>query len=124
MRMIRSWSREVARRGRSRNNRNADEAAEPIRKITGIRGAGLVLDCIGVQSTIDLREFLGCNSLWTIVGLGGTSQLSSRQHLLRLFGGMPYRESRVELMEVIAMSRDGASTRDNRVSVGAGSRSL
>ena len=36
------------------NNRNAGEAAERIQKITGPRGAGLVLDCIGVQPTLDL----------------------------------------------------------------------
>ena len=35
------------------NNRNAAEAAERIQQITGPRGAGLVLDCIGVQSTLD-----------------------------------------------------------------------
>src|SRR4026207_755340 len=29
------------------NNRNAREAAEQIQKITGPRGAGLVLDCVG-----------------------------------------------------------------------------
>ncbi len=36
------------------NNRNASEAAERIQQITGPRGAGLVLDCVGVQPTLDL----------------------------------------------------------------------
>lgn len=36
------------------NNRSADEAAERILKIVGPRGAGLVLDCVGVEPTIDL----------------------------------------------------------------------
>ena len=54
------------------NNRNASEAAERIQHITGPRGAGLVLDCVGVQPTVDLgAKLLGRNSVWTIVGLGG-----------------------------------------------------
>lgn len=54
------------------NNRDVDAAAEQIRKITGPRGAGLVLDCVGVQPTLDLgARLLGRNSVWTIVGLGG-----------------------------------------------------
>jgi D-arabinose 1-dehydrogenase-like Zn-dependent alcohol dehydrogenase len=50
----------------------ASEAAGRIQQITGPRGAGLVLDCVGVQPTLDLDEtLLGRNSVWTIVGLGG-----------------------------------------------------
>jgi len=46
------------------NNRNADEAAERIQKVTGHRGAGLVLDCVGVQPTLDLgAKLLGRNSV-------------------------------------------------------------
>jgi propanol-preferring alcohol dehydrogenase len=58
------------------NTKNGDEAAERIRAITGPRGAGLVLDCSGVQP------------YGTIMSI-------------------PYWGSRVELMEVIAMARDG-----------------
>ncbi len=92
------------------NNRNGADAAERIRRITGPRGAGLVLDCVGVQPTIDLgATLLGRNSVWTIVGLGGG------HHDFR-HGGTPYGVSvsipcwgsRVELMEVIAMARSGA----------------
>lgn len=36
------------------NNGDVDRAAEQIRKITGPRGAGLVLDCVGVQPTLNL----------------------------------------------------------------------
>ena len=36
------------------NNRNPSEAAEQIHKITGPRGAGLVVECVGVQPTLDL----------------------------------------------------------------------
>lgn len=91
------------------NNRNADEAAERIQKITGPRGAGLVLDCIGVQPTVDLgARLLGRNSVWTIVGLGGGHH--DFHHGSTPYGtsmSIPYWGSRVELMEVIAMAREG-----------------
>ena len=91
------------------NNRNASEAAERIRQITGARGAGLVLDCVGVQPTLDLgAKLLGRNSVWTIVGLGGGRH--EFRHGSTPYGttmSIPYWGSRVELMEVIAMARDG-----------------
>jgi alcohol dehydrogenase, propanol-preferring len=91
------------------NNRNADAAAEQIQKITGPRGAGLVLDCVGVQPTVDLgAKLLGRNSLWTIVGLGGGHH--DFHHGSTPYGtsmSISYWGSRVELMEVIAMARDG-----------------
>jgi propanol-preferring alcohol dehydrogenase len=91
------------------NNRNAGEAADRMQKITGPRGAGLVLDCVGVQQTIDLSaRLLGRNSVWTIVGLGGDHH--DFHHGSTPYGttmSIPYWGSRVELMEVIAMARDG-----------------
>jgi propanol-preferring alcohol dehydrogenase len=36
------------------NNRDAATAADRIRHIAGSRGAGMVLDCTGVQPTVDL----------------------------------------------------------------------
>jgi propanol-preferring alcohol dehydrogenase len=91
------------------NNRNAEEAAERIQKIVGHRGAGLVLDCVGVQPTLDLgAKLLGRNSMWTIVGLGGGHH--DFHHGSTPYGtsmSIPYWGSRVELMEVIAMARDG-----------------
>jgi propanol-preferring alcohol dehydrogenase len=91
------------------NNRNGAEAAERIRKITGPRGAGLVLDCIGVRPTVDLgATLLGRNSVWTIVGLGGGHH--DFHHGSTPYGcsvSIPYWGSRVELMEVIAMARSG-----------------
>jgi propanol-preferring alcohol dehydrogenase len=91
------------------NNRDAADAAERIRTITGARGAGLVLDCVGVQPTIDLgAQLLGRNSVWTIVGLGGGHH--DFHHGSTPYGttlSLPYWGSRVELMEVIAMARDG-----------------
>jgi alcohol dehydrogenase, propanol-preferring len=90
------------------NNRNAGEAAERIQKITGPRGAGLVLDCIGVQPTLDLgAKLLGRNSVWTVVGLGGGHH--DFHHGSIPYGtamSIPYWGSRVELMEVIAMARE------------------
>ena len=89
------------------NNRNASEAAEKIRHVTGPRGAALVLDCVGVQPTLDLgAKLLGRNSAWTIVGLGGGRH--DFRHGSTPYGtsmSIPYWGSRVELMEVIAMAR-------------------
>jgi len=91
------------------NNRNADEAAERIQSITGNRCAALVLDCVGVQATIDLGvRLLRRNSVWTIVGLGGGHH--DFHHGSTPYGtsmSIPYWGSRVELMEVIAMARQG-----------------
>lgn len=91
------------------NNAEADAAAEQIQKITGSRGAGLVLDCVGVQPTVDLgARLLGRNCVWTIVGLGGGHH--DFHHGSTPYGcavSIPYWGSRVELMEVIAMARDG-----------------
>ena len=91
------------------NNRNADAAAEQIRHITGRRGAGLVLDCVGVQATIDLgAKLLGRNGVWTIVGLGrGHHDFHHGSTPYGCVMSIPYWGSRVELMEVIAMARDG-----------------
>jgi propanol-preferring alcohol dehydrogenase len=91
------------------NNRNASEAAERIQQITGPGGAGLVLDCVGVQATMDLgAKLLSRNSVWTIVGLGGGRH--DFRHGSTPYGtslSIPYWGSRVELMEVIAMARTG-----------------
>ena len=91
------------------STRNSDEAAEQILKITGRRGAAFVLDCIGVQPTLELgAKLLGRNSAWTIVGLGGGHH--DFHHGSTPYGvqvTIPYWGSRTELMEVIAMARDG-----------------
>jgi propanol-preferring alcohol dehydrogenase len=91
------------------NNRNAAEAVERIQTITGRRGATLVLDCVGVQATVDLgAQILRRGSVWTIVGLGGGHH--DFRHGSTPYGtlmSIPYWGSRVELMEVIAMARNG-----------------
>ncbi len=92
------------------NNRDGAAAAERIRKIAGSPGAALVLDCVGVQATIDLgAKLLGRNSIWTILGLGGGHH--DFHHGSTPYGtavSIPYWGSRVELMEVIAMARNGS----------------
>jgi propanol-preferring alcohol dehydrogenase len=91
------------------NTKDINDAAEQILKITGPRGAGLVLDCVGVQPTLDLgAKLLGRNSVWTIVGLGGGHH--DFHHGSTPYGvlmGIPYWGSRVELMEVIAIAQAG-----------------
>jgi propanol-preferring alcohol dehydrogenase len=68
-----------------------------------------VLDCVGVQPTIDLgARLLGRNSVWTILGLGGGHH--DCHHGSTPYGttmSLPYWGSRVELMEVISMAREG-----------------
>jgi alcohol dehydrogenase, propanol-preferring len=68
-----------------------------------------VLDCVGVQPTIDLgAKLLARNSAWTIVGLGGGHH--DFHHGSTPYGcsvSIPYWGSRVELMEVIAMASHG-----------------
>jgi alcohol dehydrogenase, propanol-preferring len=91
------------------NTGNVDQAAEEIGKITGPRGAAFVLDCVGIQSTIRLgAKVLGRNASWTIVGLGGGHH--DFHHGSTPYGtvvSIPYWGSRTELMEVIAMARNG-----------------
>lgn len=62
-----------------------------------------------MQPTLDLgAKLLGRNSLWTIVGLGGGHH--DFHHGSTPYGSLvsiPYWGSRVELMEVIAMARNG-----------------
>ncbi|HUO07547.1 MAG TPA: NAD(P)-dependent alcohol dehydrogenase [Phycisphaerae bacterium] len=91
------------------NNRDGDAAAEQIRKITGPRGAGLVLDCVGVKPTYDLgARLLGRNCLWTIVGLGsGHHDFHAGSTPYGCSVTIPYWGSRAELMEVLALARDG-----------------
>ena len=91
------------------NNRNSGDAAARIQKITGARGAGMVLDCVGVPPTLELgAKLLGRNSIWTIVGLGdGHHDFHHGSTPYGTLMSTPYWGSRVELMEVIAMARDG-----------------
>ena len=91
------------------NTRDADSAAEEIRKITGGRGVDVVLDCAGVQPTFDLApRVLKPNSQWMVVGLGGG--VHKYEHGSLPYGvslTLPFGGTRLELMEVIAMARDG-----------------
>ena len=88
---------------------DVDAAAEEILKITGPRGAGVVLDCVGVQPTFDLAaRLLRRNSAWVVIGLGGGHHdftWGSTPYGTTLT--LPYGGSRLELMELVAMARLG-----------------
>ena len=90
------------------NTGDTNAAAEQIRGVVGARGAAFVLDCVGIQSTLDLApRILGRDSIWTIAGLGGGHH--DLHHGSTPYGcvvSIPYWGSRAELMEVIAMARD------------------
>ena len=91
------------------NTRNADESAEEIMKITGPRGVGFVLDCVGIQPTYDLgAKVLRRNGAWSLVGLGGGQHVftfGSTQYGVTL--ATPYGGTRIDMMEVVAMARNG-----------------
>lgn len=91
------------------NTANTHAAAEQIRGLVGARGAAFVLDCVGVQPTLELSpKILGRDSIWTIAGLGGGHH--DFHHGSTPDGcslSIPYWGARAELMEVIAMARDG-----------------
>jgi propanol-preferring alcohol dehydrogenase len=91
------------------NTRDVAAAAAQIQKAVGARGATFVLDCVGIQPTLDLgARILGRNSIWTIAGLGGGHH--DFHHGSTPYGcavSIPYWGSRAELVEVIAMARDG-----------------
>ncbi|MFT3803543.1 MAG: NAD(P)-dependent alcohol dehydrogenase [Burkholderiaceae bacterium] len=91
------------------NSKDAD-AAEQIVKITGIKKAKVVLDFVGINSTIKLATaVVGLNGDLTVVGLGG-AHLDWQAMGIVPFGvnlKNPYWGSRVELMEVIGLARQG-----------------
>jgi propanol-preferring alcohol dehydrogenase len=91
------------------DTRDVEAAAVAIRDIVGPRGAALVLDCVGIQPTFDLgARVLGRDSRWTIVGLGGGHHdfhFGSTPYGCEMC--VPYWGGRAELMEVIAMAREG-----------------
>ncbi|MGW2642271.1 NAD(P)-dependent alcohol dehydrogenase [Streptomyces sp. NPDC001348] len=86
------------------------EAAGRIRKLTGGAGAEVVLDFVGVRSTLDVAAAsVAVEGDVTIVGIGGGT-------LAVGFGGglpfevsasFPYWGSRGELMEVLELARQG-----------------
>jgi propanol-preferring alcohol dehydrogenase len=91
------------------DTREIDAAAAQIREITGARGADFVLDCVGIPATYDLGgKLVGRNSVWTIVGLGGGHHdFHQGSPPFGCVMSVPYWGSRVELMELVAMARNG-----------------
>lgn len=91
------------------NTKSLDEAAEKINKFSGPRKAALVLDCVGVQPTVDLgARIVGMNSHFTIAGLGGGKVTMDGFSIP--FGCMvntPYWGSRAELQEVLSLAQAG-----------------
>lgn len=92
------------------STRDADAAAEAIRKLTGARGARVVFDFVGAQATVDLAaRLVGRDSRITIVGLGGgVLHYAANQPPYGCQVTVPYWGSRTELMEVIALAERGA----------------
>ena len=90
------------------NNRNASERPSEYCDHWSSRGRPGPRLCWGATDTGLGAKLLGRNSVWTIVGLGGGRH--DFRHGSTPYGtsmSIPYWGSRVELMEVIAMARDG-----------------
>ncbi|GAO43842.1 NAD(P)-dependent alcohol dehydrogenase [Flavihumibacter petaseus] len=88
------------------NSKDSD-AAEQIKKITGIKKAKVVLDFVGATSTIELgAKVVSLNGDLTIIGLGG-GKFSYNMMGLPFGVNMsnPYWGSRTELMEVVGLAR-------------------
>ncbi|MBJ2126380.1 NAD(P)-dependent alcohol dehydrogenase [Flavobacterium sp. IB48] len=89
-------------------NSKDPDAAEQILKIIGIKKAKVVLDFVGITSTIELgSKVVGMDGDLTIVGLGGGYYQYGSMNGLPFGVTMtnPYWGSRTELMEVIGLAR-------------------
>lgn len=91
------------------NSRNQEEAVETVRRFCGPRRAALVLDLVGIQSTLDLAvQLVGRDSQLTVVGLGGgVLQLTQWTLPFGCSVSTPLWGARSELMEVIALAQSG-----------------
>lgn len=96
------------------NTRHLESAIDSIKGIVGPRGAVLVLDCVGIQPTIDLgAQVLGRDSHWSIVGLGGGHHdLHAGSAPFGCEICTPFWGGRAELMEVLALARSGRIAAD------------
>lgn len=90
------------------NSKDTD-AAEQIKKITGIKKAKVVLDFVGAPSTMELgAQVVSLNGDLSIVGLGGGSlSVASGKIPFGATVTMPYWGSQAELVEVVALARQG-----------------
>ena len=89
--------------------RSGGEAASQIRELTHGLGAQLVLDFVGAAPTLELAaQVARADGEITIVGLGGgTLPVAWGQVPYECPVAIPYWGSAVELMEVLALARDG-----------------
>jgi alcohol dehydrogenase, propanol-preferring len=87
------------------------DAAANVRKITGDKGAQLVLDCVGYQQTIDTSMAIaGLGADVTIVGLGdgqGAAAVGFFRQPYEVSVQVPYWGSRTELIELIDLAHQG-----------------
>ena len=87
------------------------DAVANIRKITGDKGAQVVLDCVGYQSTIDISMAVaGLGADVTIVGLGdgqGAASVGFFRQPYEVSVQVPYWGSRTELIELIELAQQG-----------------
>lgn len=90
-------------------NSSDEDAAEQIVKITGIKKAKVVLDFVGATSTMELgAKVVSLNGDLTIIGLsGGHYPIAFGTVPLGANVSIPYWGSEVELIEVIALARQG-----------------
>lgn len=87
------------------------DAAANVRKITGPAGAALVLDFVGIQSTLDVAVAVaGVGSDVTIVGLGdgkSAARVGFHTGAFETNVASPYWGSRSELIELVDLAHQG-----------------
>lgn len=90
------------------NAKDAD-AAEQILKITGSKKCAAVFDFVGATPTLNVgRAVIGLDGDWTVAGLGG-GKLDYQVGTIPFGVSIctPYWGSRTELMEVLALAKQG-----------------
>lgn len=94
------------------NSSSVKDAVPEILKITGSKKCAVVLDFVGTDETFELgSKVIGLNGDWTVVGLaGGKYEFQSGKIPYGASLCTPYWGSRVELMEVLDLARNGIIT--------------
>ncbi len=90
-------------------NTTAKDVVQQILKITGVKKAAVVLDFVGINATLQIAQrVVGLDGDLTVIGLGGGHldfHAAAAPYGTRI--STPYWGSRVELLEVIALARQG-----------------